>query len=38
MILPKLICNSLNLLVAQYNTTIILKKNSLYFLIAQYDK
>ena len=34
----KLIWKSLNLLIAQYNTTVILKKNNLYFLIAQYDK
>ena len=34
----KLIWNSLNLLIAQYNTTVILKKKTLYFPIAQYDK
>ena len=34
MILPKLIWNSLNLLIAQYNITKIQKKNSLHFLIS----
>ena len=33
----KLIWKNSNLLIAQYNTTVTLKKN-LYFLIAQYDK
>ena len=33
----KLIWKSLNLLIVQFNTTVILK-NNLYFLIAQFDK